>query len=224
MKRNYILIMFLCAMVLYSCKKELSNTTSEPQVNVYVAGWESNGVHQVAKYWKNGVAVSLSDGSKNEGVVGIAVSGNDVYVGGIEYSNTAPYNASVKYWKNGVPVNLTDGSNHTLTSSIAVSGNDVYVAGSEINGTNHVAKYWKNGTAVILAPAQGFDFSYAGGMTVAEGNVYVAGESSDGNDRIAEYWKNGRPVRSSGTLLVQALSLFQGIMYMYRVLWRIILP
>jgi hypothetical protein len=32
---------------------------------VYVSRYESNGTKGVAKYWKDGVAVSLTDGTKN---------------------------------------------------------------------------------------------------------------------------------------------------------------
>ena len=48
-------------------------------------------------------------------------------------------------------MNLTDGSKQAEAKSIAVSGNDVYVAGYEDKGYyDFVAKYWKNGTPVIL--------------------------------------------------------------------------
>ncbi len=51
-------------------------------VDVYVAGWESNGTVQVAKVWKNGAAQALSDGTHGALATAIAVSGDDVYVAG----------------------------------------------------------------------------------------------------------------------------------------------
>jgi len=33
--------------------------------DVYVAGYELNGTKRVAKYWKNGIAVTLTDGTQN---------------------------------------------------------------------------------------------------------------------------------------------------------------
>ena len=61
----------------------------------------------VAKYWKNGVPVTLSDGTKNEEAIGIVVSGTDIYAAGTEYVTG---NQRVKYWKNGTAVYLTDGT------------------------------------------------------------------------------------------------------------------
>ncbi len=31
--------------------------------DVYVTGWENNGIKDVVKYWKNGIPVSLTDGT-----------------------------------------------------------------------------------------------------------------------------------------------------------------
>ena len=55
--------------------------------------------------------------------------------------------------KNGNPVNISDGTKNAYATCIAVSGNDVYVAGYEektAGAFDYVAKYWKNGTPVIL--------------------------------------------------------------------------
>jgi hypothetical protein len=54
------------------------------------------------------------------------------------------------YWNDGKAVVLGAGTNSSCATSIAVSGTDVYAAGVEGNGTNDVAKCWKNGNPVHL--------------------------------------------------------------------------
>src|SRR6266487_2211603 len=103
MKKKYFLIIFLCVLGLYSCKKN-PDTVATPQVDVYISGGEYNGNQYVAKYWKNGIPVILSDGSTETYTEGIAVSGNDLYVAGQEYKGSSEY---AKYWKNGIPVVLS---------------------------------------------------------------------------------------------------------------------
>lgn len=68
--------------------------------DIYIAGREVASGKGTAKYWKNGVAITLGDGIRNSYATGIAVKGTDVYVCGAEEGagNTSDY-ATV--WKNG---------------------------------------------------------------------------------------------------------------------------
>src|SRR5687768_972601 len=126
MRKNCYIIICLCLPIFYSCNKNGENI-SKP-LHVYIAGYvhEYAGQKQFARYWKDGVAVNLTDGSKPAMASSIVVSGNDVYVAGWELESTGSGDTAVaKYWKNGNAVSLTDGSKIAYATSIAVSGSDV---------------------------------------------------------------------------------------------------
>jgi hypothetical protein len=164
-------------------------------LSIYVAGYEvsSNGKSQ-AKYWKNGVPVIVSDLSSYNETNSIAVSGNDVYVGGIEqiYGQTTIFNG--KYWKNGVNTNFISLSNNYLdVVAMAVVGNDIYFATNEFENQKYIPKYWKNGISSALS--DGSISEYVTSMAVVGTDVYAAGRE----DAIyavqlqkAKYWKNGK--------------------------------
>jgi hypothetical protein len=212
MKKNYFFIMPLCIIVLYSCTKNNATVTKPQVVDVYVAGIENNGSFDVAKYWKNGVPVNLSDGTSQACANSIVVSDGDVYVAGwVRDSSTQT--AIAVYWKNGIAVNLSNGSPDTYATSIAVSGNDFYVTGTQyVNEVNFqsTAKYWENGgffefsggssvatsiavsgTDVYVAGNNGF---YLPGSYLPGGNAGTGNSSSNAGGSIAEYWKNGNVV------------------------------
>lgn len=154
----------------------------ERGVDVYVAGWESDGNVTIAKLWKNGVAQSLGEATSANGV---AVSGNDVLVVGCvrDPSTTATV---ATLWRNGVPQALTDGTRSACAEGVAASGSDVYVVGYE----GPAVMLWKNGGGEILA--SGCDLHCAAyDVAVSGGDVYVAGFVSEPNGPVAKLWKNG---------------------------------
>jgi hypothetical protein len=90
-----------------------ANSIAVSGTDVYVAGTEWNGKSyqiqgsgdtyrkSVAKYWKNGKAVNLTDGTEDAVAKSIAISGTDVYVAGT-------MNGYATYWKNSVAVKLSN--------------------------------------------------------------------------------------------------------------------
>lgn len=166
--------------------------------DVYVAGDESNGQVLVAKYWKNGAAVPLTNGAHNARAFAIAVSGRDVYVAGGESNERVDV---AMYWKNGIPVALTDGTNQAFAVGLAVSGADVYVAGYECDPSRNgmaVAKVWKNGVPTALTDGSGT--AQANAVAIDGTDVHVVGWEYQDNQvgptswlfaPQAVYWKNG---------------------------------
>jgi hypothetical protein len=96
-----------------------ANAIAVTSSGVYVAGWEGDwigrlgGTGSVAKYWKNGQEVQLTNGSSYAYPSSIALFGSDVYVAGTE-SNTA------LYWKNGQTVPVTVSTNAWASSILVV--------------------------------------------------------------------------------------------------------
>ena len=137
MKTKLILTLTTIIIALSACKKG-KETEPIPQPEpvklptVYAAGYEVDAVTNVrtAMFWKDRQATALEPAKNNDVRGGIAVSGNDVYIGASENlvlgKTTMP-----KYFKNGVAVNLGDGTKFESVSGIAVSGNDVHVIGYE---------------------------------------------------------------------------------------------
>ena len=77
--------------------------------DVYAAGHENNGTKDVAKYWKNGAAISLTNGTFDASISSLKVVGTDIYAGG--YESTISGNGTAKYWKNGTAVTLSNLAN-----------------------------------------------------------------------------------------------------------------
>ena len=147
MKKNILLTMAGLLMLAFSSCKKNKDVIAPSDPSVYVAGSEraAGTSNRVAKYWKDGVAIAVTDSANNADANAIYVNGTDVYLAGYEFNGT---NNVAKYWKNGIATSLTNGTNTAEATSIFISGSDVYVAGYEYNGTKYIAKLWKNGIAL----------------------------------------------------------------------------
>ena len=86
-----ILLIVLIVFIFNSCTKEDMPETQTP--GVYVVGYENDGTKLIAKLWKDGIATSLTNGSKDGVANSVFVSGSDVYVAGSD-------GGGAKYWKN----------------------------------------------------------------------------------------------------------------------------
>jgi hypothetical protein len=184
---------FLIALTTFSaCKKKHDDPIPPPSApfDIYAAGREG----YVAKYWKNGNAVTIGGSTGASDANAMVVAGADVHVAGFEINAAGRYVA--KYWKNGVSTSLTDGTRDAFANDIFIQGNDVYVAGQEIapGRSTYQAKYWKNGTPVILSSET--QPAIATGIAVVGNDIYVIGErrNLDWPTTITCYWKNGQVV------------------------------
>ncbi|MBC8110975.1 MAG: IPT/TIG domain-containing protein [Verrucomicrobia bacterium] len=188
--------------------KIIKNSNNRLGYDVYVAGWEYDlSGNCIAKYWKNGVPVNLSNSTYAE-ATSIQIIGNDVYVAGRETGLNGK--SFALYWKNGVPVILPKDNiqNGAYAHSIFVVGNDIYVSGTEsyFDGEWHrTAKYWKNGVSVTLPKIHNLNNSDANSIFVVNNDVYVGGneESYDyyyNYYSVAKYWKNGTAINITKTI------------------------
>jgi hypothetical protein len=167
--------------------------------NVYIVG-SYDVVY--ASYWKNGIVTNINDFITFQTPYTIAVSGTDVYLGGLQVGGGGykDYNTYEIYWKNGVTSDKLDPhlpNELDLTNcSIAVDGADLYLAGTSTSLYNSVYSfngvYWKNNHPVYLTTTSS---SMVFGMTVSGGIVYCAGRTQVDNAFVATYWKNTTPIQ-----------------------------
>ena len=193
-----------------SCGKDDDSVTNPTETtNVYIAGYEQNSNINQAKFWKNGTVTSLPTTGKPSIGQAVFVSGKDVFIVGQEaMSSATDANRQIKLWKNGVLAKtITDGTKDAVANDLYVAGNDVYITGIEFNGTNNVAKVWKNGTPTNLT--DGTKEGVANAISVSGGNVYVAGSEFDGMNNVLKLWKNGVAQNlNSGAKSAEAYAVF----------------
>lgn len=154
--------------------------------NVYVAGNED----KVAKYWKNNVAVTLSDPSSIfANAIDIIVKNNIVYTVGVERF-AGDDERSAMFWKNDIATKLTSGNYYGIANSICMVNDDVFIAGSDFDATHRNIKYWKNNVSALVSETMQYDINIKA-IKVADGNIYICGyDSADGEYETARYWKN----------------------------------
>jgi hypothetical protein len=128
------------------------------------------------EYWKNGTPTILAQGG---GISAIAVDGSNIYFAGDLYTTTetSPNNftvaPTVTYWENGVATSLTNGLSGTQTTGIVAQDGHVYVSGALCSSSTLTceATYWKDGTAISVAPNLA---SAASGIAVDGSNIYLS--------------------------------------------------
>lgn len=188
--------------VLEACETGNAQVTAMAVSNgdVYVTGYvyQYTGHPKVmAVIWKNGVLTRLTDGSVGAIAEAVAVSGNDVYVGGTVGNgvDNGVDRQIVTLWKNGVPQALPDGEGSVNVCAVAVSDSAVYVAGTAFRGdAGNVAILWRNGTPIDLGNGL-----VAQGMCVDGADVYVVASNADDSDGCGVLWKNGKTRQLSGS-------------------------
>ena len=180
MKKS-ILVSFavlFAAVVAVGCKRSPKN--KEYVYDVYVAGYEEDA----PMLWKNGEPTKLSHNGTDAIATAVFVSGNDVYVAGLEcvYDNGQDQEDPPRYvgvfWKNGVISRFTDlaGKAELEVNDLFVSGNDVYLVGQDKFGEKPTAMLWKNGIAEPLSDGSKFARAYS--VFVSGNDVYVVGRVS----------------------------------------------
>ena len=124
--------------------------------NAYAVGKTRSGL---AAYCRNGHTESLT--SIDGYATCIAVSGNDVYVAGVDDSNGNGYTEDSdvgKCWKNGQLLANLKGTDYFIyrPTSMAVSGNDVYIVGkAQIGSSGYGQRFLKNGQIMELIGLEG---------------------------------------------------------------------
>src|SRR5260221_3334576 len=102
------LLSILSVLSLASCNQD----NFIPTTGVFTVGSEGSSLNNnIAKYWRDGNPVVLSDSFKSDNATAIAISNYTIYVSGYERSGV---NNIAKYWRNGRVVNLTDNSRHAM--------------------------------------------------------------------------------------------------------------
>jgi len=154
--------------------------------DVFVAGFENNDAHSLARYWKNEKAITVS---QNESALNaIGVNDNGVYVAGWERINNLQL---ANFWKNGTKTTL--GTETSAVYAMAVNGTEVYTGGFEIINGFSLPRYWHNNTGttvnvkdpIISQVVLGDGSCY--GLYCSANNVYAVGYYRNSQGRFSPW-------------------------------------
>jgi hypothetical protein len=173
-------------------RAEAHAITIDSSDNIYVAGvGVYNDGSSIALLWKNGVPDTLArpvgDTSgvvKSTRALSIAISGNDIYVGGDDYigQGSYPLGAAV-LWKNGVPA--VYGLYANSFSTVLIVNGDVYAAGCrEVSQFDFQPVFFKNG---VMNGFGSPHICWINDIFVEGSDVYIAGSDFF----VPSYWING---------------------------------
>jgi hypothetical protein len=175
-----------------------SETPTESDYDVYVAGSYSNGTNSIPCYWKNDVRTDLplTTGEIRGWAEKIIVVGSEIYIIGNVDNGTRSVGC---YWKNGV-ISLL--SNNGYANDMAILNGDIYIVGFYESEDNFFACYWKNSIKTDLPIPEGGKYGSASTISIYGNSVYIAGhyQPVGGSDYgLVCYWKDG--VRTDFTVV-----------------------
>jgi len=185
----WVLVFMIC---LGACsKKNGASVFPNSNSDIYAGGFDGN----YAVIWKNQEEIKLTDGKNKAQVMGISVSGKDLYAVGYEMSLDGHHQAVI--WKNGVERKITDGKTEGIATSVQFTRGNLYIGLMETNGKGvSQVKLWKNGS---VFPVSSGEFNAQVNSILVHGkDIYMAGgELNEWGNSIAKYWKNGKEISLS---------------------------
>jgi hypothetical protein len=178
---------------------------------VYIAGsvGPSPSTGKYWKYTKDGSEVSsssLGEGDSEMGIyTGLAVVGDDVYLGGRYSSNNTNASRQFVYEKNGDRKYLRPGALPAIGMFIASAPDDTVYMATRVAGAATALQYWKitpdadfqNPTAIAIDSDTGSKHIY--NMAIDDTHIYLVGYKTDAsNYRVPGYWKCSRTTPTDG--------------------------
>jgi hypothetical protein len=179
--------------------------------DIYIAGSYNPTGSNYACYWKNGIFTGDYSAPGDGELLGIAVSGSDVVVGGYFFVDPVHYPF---IWINSTPLQymVDDG----IVSGVAISGSTMYASGYKVvSGVRHPC-YWSGPlSATGIGDLTRVDLSEIGtsggeatGVTASGSDVYVSGYINSGTGfTFACYWKNGVRKTADGTARADSIAV-----------------
>jgi hypothetical protein len=173
---------FSCNLIILSNDEFYKRTTALKDVDVYCAGWYTDGGIEKACYWKNEKIVPLAEGIS--GYVSYASSidiyGGDIYVGG----HYEPPSFIPCYWKNGIRYDLPHEGDAEVTSISAKKGS-IFCTGYDRVGGIDTACLWINNIKYTI----GSDNLGLSIFTDDDLNIYLVGK--DNANTKGFFWNTG---------------------------------